>query len=121
MSNSKYKNKIKVDVLNFMVENYDRSIEIKEFCDKVLIDTQNEFIKNPPIYMTLLKDTRSDIEIKYSLTAKTFFPISINKTKEIRIYVGRLDEYPNGTKDVRGKVLGRKLMIERLKRELNNN
>lgn len=119
MSHSKYKTKIKSEVLNFIDNNYNKSLDIKKFCDNLLVEIQKEFIVDPPMYMTLLEDKRSDVEVKYTLTAKTHFPIGINKTKEIRIYVGRIDEFPKGTKDERGKVIGKMKLIERLKREIN--
>ena len=114
MAHSKYKTKIKSEILKYMVDNYNKSNGIKKFCDKLLIDVQKEFVKDPPVYMTILKDTRSDVEERYYLTAKTMFPVGINKTKEIRLYVGTLEEFPNGTKDVRGKIVGKRKLIERL-------
>jgi hypothetical protein len=106
------KMKIKNELLNYMISNYENSTDIKTFCDNMLIEVQKEYIKNPKVYMSMNKDIRN--ENRRYLTAKTAFPISINKVKEFRVYVGTIDEYPNGTKDVRGKIVGKRKLIERL-------
>ena len=104
--------KIKNELLNYMINNYNNSVEIKTFCDTMLAEVQKKFIRNPSVYLSMNKDTRN--ENRRYLTAKTLFPVGINKVKEIRIYVGTIDEYPNGTKDEQGKIVAKRKLIERL-------
>ena len=50
MENRKMMPKLKRELINYMLENYDKSIEIKEFCDKILQEQQIEFIKNLTVF-----------------------------------------------------------------------
>ena len=111
------KMKIKNELLNYMINNYNNSTDIKTFCDNMLIEVQKEYIKNPKVYLSMNKDVRQ--ENRRYLTAKTFYPITINKVKEIRVYVGTSDEYPNGTKDTKGKMVGKRKLIEKLLTMIN--
>ena len=97
-------------MINFMLDNYDKSNDIKQFCDKVLRETQIEYLKNPSVYLAILKDESGN---RY-LTAKTLFPVAVNKFKEHRYYVGTIKEYPNGAKDERGKMMGKKILKQKL-------
>lgn len=83
---------------------------MKEFCDKVLRETQLEYLKNPSVYLTTLTDKNGN---RY-LTAKTLFPVAVDKFKEHRYYVGTIKEYPNGVKDERGKMMGKKILKQKL-------
>lgn len=116
--NDMSKMKIKNELLNYMFNNYNNSVEIKNFCDSMLVEVQKEFIKNPSVYLSMNKDTRN--ENRRYLTAKTLFPIGVNKVKELRVYVGTIDEYPNGSKDEQGKIVGKRKLIEKLNELLNN-
>lgn len=109
MENRKIAPAIKREMINFMLENYDKSLEIKQFCDKVLLDVQKEYLKNPSVYLAVLNQDGN----KY-VTAKTLFPIAINKFKEHRYYVGTLKEYPKGAKDERAKMIGEKILKQKL-------
>ena len=111
------KMKIKNELLNYMINNYNNSVEIKSFCDNMLVEVQKEFIKDPSVYLSMNKDTRN--ENRRYLTAKTLFPIGVNKVKEIRVYVGTIDDYPNGTKDIKGKFVGKRKLIEKLNEIIN--
>lgn len=110
MENRKIAPPIKREMINFMLENYDKSINIKEFCDKVLRETQLEYLKNPSVYLSTLTDKNGN---RY-LTAKTLFPVAVDKFKEHRYYVGTIKEYPNGVKDERGKMMGKKILKQKL-------
>ena len=111
--------KLKRELINYMLENYDKSIEIKEFCDKILQEQQIEFIKNPSVYIAVLK-RQDNPSLKY-VTAKTLFPIGINKFREYRYYVGTLNDFPAGAKDKRAKLLGEKIVKEKLAEKYKSN
>ncbi len=112
MENRKIAPLIKREMINFMLDNYDKSFEVKEFCDKVLKEVQKEHLHNPSVYLAVLtQDGR-----KY-LTAKTLFPIAVNKFKEHRYYVGTLNEFPNGTKDERAKIYAKRIIKEKLEKK----
>jgi len=113
------KMKIKNELLRYMINNYNNSTDIKTFCDNMLIEVQKEYIKNPKVYLSINKDNRN--ETKRYITAKTTFPVSIDNMKEIRVYVGTIDDYPNGIKDLKGIIEGKRKIIERLNKILNNN
>lgn len=105
------KTKIKNELLNYMIDNYNNSTTIKTFCDNILIEVQKECAKNPSVYLSVGRDLNNE---KRYITAKTKFPIKINKTKEYRVYVGTIDEFPNGSKDVNAKAVGKRKLIGRL-------
>ncbi len=109
--------KIKREMINFMLENYDKSFEIKYFCDKLLREAQIEFIKKPSVYLAVLKRPDNP-NLKY-VTAKTLFPVAINKFKEYRYYIGTLEDFPKGAKDNRAKLLGEKIIKEKLSKKYN--
>lgn len=108
--------KIKNQLVNYMIENYNNSNDIKSFCDNVLFEIQKECAKNPKVYLSVNRDLNNE---KRYITAITKFPIKINKVKEYRVYVGTLDNFPNGTKDVNAKNLAKRKIIERLDEVIN--
>jgi hypothetical protein len=112
MENRKIAPRLKREMINFMLDNYDKSFEVKEFCDKVLKVVQKEHLHNPSVYLAVLtQDGR-----KY-LTAKTLFPIAVNKFKEHRYYVGTLKDFPNGAKDERAKIYAKRIIKEKLQKK----
>jgi hypothetical protein len=109
MENRKIVPEIKREMINFMLENYDKSFEIKDFCNNILREVQKKHLGNPSVYLSILTQNGH----KY-ITAKTLFPIEINKFKEHRYYVGTLKEFPNGTKDERAKIYAKRIIKEKL-------
>ena len=107
------KMKIKNGLLNHLIKNYNNSTEIKTLCDNLLREVQKECIENPTTYLTITSRQNRNGRYEY-LTATTRYPISIDKVKDVRIYVGTIDRYPNGSKDVQGKIDGKRIMRKKL-------
>ena len=107
--------KINKKLIAYILNNLSNE-DIKKYTDDLIKEMQDETKRNPKVYLAYLKDTRSDVTIKRNLTAKTVYPTGINKHKEIRIYIGREDEYPNINQMV--KDIAKTKLIERLKREV---
>ena len=107
--------KIKNGLLNHLIKNYNNSTEIKTLCDNMLREVQKECIENPTTYLTINNIIRKKDKKRYQyLTATTRYPFSIDNVKEVRIYVGTIDRYPNGIKDVQGKIDGKRIMRKKL-------
>jgi hypothetical protein len=67
--------------------------EILEIEEKMVQYLQLDIIREPSIYIAVLKDTRNP---EYeNITAKTFWPLVGGGKKEIRIYIGRISDYPH--------------------------
>jgi hypothetical protein len=66
-----------------------------KFLTKAIID-------NPPVYVARTRDKKTDIEY---FVAKTFIPLKGGKKKEIKVYLGKAEEFNNDTKsnDARNK------------------
>jgi hypothetical protein len=112
MENRKIVPLVKREMLKFMLDNYNKSIEIKNVCDNALREAQKEHLENPSVYMSVMKRADNP-NLKY-VTAKTLFPVAINKFKEYRYYVGTLSDFPLGAKDKRAKLLGEQIIKENL-------
>lgn len=67
--------------------------EIIEIEEKMVQYLQLDIIREPSIYIAILKDTRNPEH--ENITAKTFWPIVGGGKKEIRIYIGRVSDYPH--------------------------
>jgi hypothetical protein len=115
------KNNIKQEITNelykFMNDNYNTIDEVKKFCDEIIIKQQNEILQNPKVYVAKTKDPKTDI---YYLNCKLFFPISISKRKEVKVYIGKLSDFPNGCNDTTAKKIGKENMKEKLKKIIEN-
>lgn len=70
--------------------------EINEIEDAMLEFVQFQIVQDPQVTIARTKDVKTDIEY---FTAKTFFPLKGGKKKEVKIYVGKAQEYGNDTKD----------------------
>lgn len=67
--------------------------EIIEIEEKMVQYLQLDIIREPSVYIAVLKDTRNP---EYeNITAKTFWPIVGGGKKEIRIYIGRASDFPH--------------------------
>ena len=69
-------------------------------------------LQNPPLYFSYIPSNRNDG--KYNLTVKTFFPLPNGKKKEIRLYMGTREQYPNHKLEY-VKQLGKTMMKQHLK------
>ena len=78
---------------------------------------QELIIQNPPVYVARTKDTKTEIEY---FTAKTYWPLSGGERKEIKVYVGKADDYGGDTLNERAKEDAIKKMQETLRRRKNN-
>jgi hypothetical protein len=79
---------VRQEVLNLLDKHKKAIIEVEE---KMIEYVQLDTIKNPSVYIAVLKDTRNP-ELE-NVTAKTFWPLVGGGKKEIRIYLGRLSEF----------------------------
>jgi hypothetical protein len=65
--------------------------EIREIEEKMVQYLQLDIIRDPSVYIAVLKDTRNPEH--ENITAKTFWPIVGGGQKEIRIYIGRVSDF----------------------------
>jgi hypothetical protein len=79
---------VRQEVLNLLDKHRKAIIEVEE---KMIEYVQLDTIKDPSVYIAVLKDTRNP-EFE-NVTAKTFWPLVGGGYKEIRIYLGRLSEF----------------------------
>ena len=108
--------KIKNELIAYMIDNYDKSSDIKEICDKLVLSIQKDIAKNPSVYVSKYRDIKTG---KVYLSGKAFFPIAINKQKEIKVYVGAIDEFIDGTKNINAKAIATKKVIKRMEQLIN--
>lgn len=79
---------VRQEVVNLLDKHKKAIIEVEE---KMIEYVQLDTIKDPSVYIAILKDTRNP-EFE-NVTAKTFWPLVGGGKKEIRIYLGRLSEF----------------------------
>lgn len=103
---------IKDELINFLIEVSKTNDEIKKHCDDIIKKKQHEMMLNPKVYIAKTKDPKTDL---YYLNCKLFLPIGINKTKEVKVYIGKMSDFPKGTNDPIAKKLGTQKMREKLK------
>jgi hypothetical protein len=103
---------IKEKLLTYMIDNYNTSIDIKTFCDKLLFSIQKDMVNNTIVYVAKYKDKKTD---KTYLTGKAFFPVGIDKLKEIKVYVGAIDDFPNGTRDESAKLIAKRKISKKMR------
>lgn len=106
---------IKDELINFLIDTCKTNEEIKKHCDDIIRKKQHEMMLNPKVYIAKTKDPKTDL---YYLNCKIFLPIGINKTKEVKVYIGKMSDYPNGCNDVNAKRIGEQKMREKLKKML---
>ena len=110
--NELYQSTISKDLYQYMKDNYQTSGEVKKICDEVVRKKQIEVTRHPRVYIAKTKDPKTDL---YYLNCKVFFPISISEKKEVKVYIGKMSDFPNGTKDLLAKKIGTQKMREKLK------
>ena len=62
---------------------------------------QHQVLMDPTIHVARTKDRKTEIEY---FTAKTFFPLTGGKRKEIKIHLGRADNYNFDTQNKQAKI-----------------
>ena len=112
MEKELYQSTISKDLYRYMKENYQTIGEVKKICDEIVRKKQIEVTRHPRVYVAKTKDPKTDL---YYLNCKVFFPISISERKEVKVYIGKMSDFPNGTKDLLAKKIGTQKMKEKLK------
>ena len=110
--NEPYQSTITKELYQFMKDNYHTMGEVKKICDEVVRKKQIEVSRHPRVYIAKTKDPKTDL---YYLNGKVFFPTSISEKKEVKIYIGKLSDFPLGTKDPIAKKIGTQKMRVKLK------
>ena len=95
---SKYKNEL--DEIEFAMLDY----------------VQFQIIQDPPVYIARTKDIKTEIEY---FTAKTFFPLKGGRKKEVKIYLGKAEDFNNDTLDLRAQSTARIKMRNTLLRRID--
>ena len=62
---------------------------------------QHQVLMNPTIHVARTKDKKTEIEY---FTAKTFFPLTGGKRKEVKIHLGRAENYNFDTQNKQAKI-----------------
>ena len=103
---------IKKELLSYIEKNYTTNNEIKSFCDDVIRKKQTEMLLDPKIYISKTKDIITHL---HYLVCRVHIPISINEKKIIKVYIGRFQDFPNGTKDENAIRIGKNRIKEKIK------
>ena len=104
-------------MLQYMKDNYHTNEEIKNYCDDLVKREREKLILNPKVYMVRTPDKNGN----YYINARIFIPITIHKTKELRVYVGKVKDFVNGHNDKLAKKIGEDNMRLRLKKMKEEN
>ena len=89
------------DKLHKVLSYLDEKKEIFSQLDELVKDfEQHQVLINPTIHVARTKDKKTEIEY---FTAKTFFPLTGRKRKEVKIHLGRADNYNYDTQNKRAK------------------
>ena len=80
---------------------------LDEIEDAILLFIHDAIRIKPPVYIARTKDVKTDIEY---FTAKTIIPIKGGKKKEIKVYVGKAEDFNYNTKSPEAKLKGEKIM-----------
>lgn len=102
--------KHRLEVLEVLWKNKEALIEVEQ---KMLNYLQEMIIYKPKVYVARTKDKKTDIEY---FTAKTLWPLEGGRKKEIKIYLGKAEEFNNDTQDKGAKLLAERKMKETLRR-----
>ena len=89
------------DKLEKVLSYLDEKKEVFSQLDELVKDfEQHQVLMNPTIHVARTKDRKTEIEY---FTAKTFFPLTGGKRKEVKIHLGRADNYNYDTQNKRAK------------------
>lgn len=81
------------------------------FMSKWIEYRKSQIIDNPTVYIS--KYTNKDG--KTYLTARTSIPHTPTSNIGFKVYVGRIEDFKDGTRDARAKLIGKEKMRKRLK------
>lgn len=107
--------KAAIDKLQEVARKYRLGLE--EMQDAALDVKQEWIIEEPSVYVARTRDTKTDLEY---FTAKTFWPLKNGKTKEIKVYLGKAEDFGNDTMSIRARETAKKKMSETLRRRKDN-
>lgn len=80
----------------------DENKEVFSRLDELVKDfEQHQVLMNPTIHVARTKDKKTEIEY---FTAKTFFPLTGGKRKEVKIHLGRAENYNFDTQNKQAKI-----------------
>ena len=89
------------DKLQKVLSYLDENKEVFSRLDELVKDfEQHQVLMDPTIHVARTKDKKTEIEY---FTAKTFFPLTGGKRKEVKIHLGRADNYNYDTQNKRAK------------------
>jgi hypothetical protein len=86
---------------------------LEEMRDAALEVKQEWIIEQPIVYVARTRDTKTDKEY---FTAKTFWPLRGGKRKEIKIYLGKAEDFGNDTMSIKAREEAKRKMSETLRR-----
>ena len=90
------------DKLEKVLSYLDEKKEVFSQLDELVKDfEQHQVLMNPTIHVARTKDKKTEIEY---FTAKTFFPLTGGKRKEVKIHLGRADNYNYDTQNKQAKI-----------------
>lgn len=99
-------------VLDLLTKHKDTLDEI----EYAMLDfVQFQVMSNPKVIVSRTKDVKTE---KIYFTAKTHFPLKGGKRKEVRIYLGKAEEFNNDTLNKRAHNLAKLKMQQTLARRL---
>ena len=101
------------ELLNSLKKNKDVIDEIE---DKMLEFIKFSIAHRPDVYVARTKNKENDKEY---FTAKTFMPQKGGKKKEVKVYVGKAEDYDFNTKNPKAKIDAVRKMRKTLIRRLN--
>ena len=89
------------DKLQKVLSYLDENKEVFSRLDELVKDfEQHQVLMDPTIHVARTKDKKTEIEY---FTAKTFFPLTGGKRKEVKIHLGRADNYNFDTQNKQAK------------------
>jgi len=89
------------DKLHKVLSYLDEKKEIFSQLDELVKDfEQHQVLMNPTIHVARTEDKKTEIEY---FTAKTLFPLTGGKRKEVKIHLGRADNYNFDTQNKQAK------------------
>lgn len=90
--------------------------ELDEIESAMLEFVYFQIIQDPHVYIARTKDIKTGIEY---FTAKTFFPLKGGRKKEVKIYVGKAEDFNNDTMNLQAQSIAKIKMRNTLKRRIN--
>jgi len=100
-----------IDKLQTLARKY--RLELESLRDAELEVKQEWIIAEPNVYVARTKDIKTEREY---FTAKTFWPLKNGKTKEVKIYLGRAEDFNNDTMSIQAREFAKSKMSETLRR-----